>query len=393
MKKFNIVQKGKGMISKQTILIVDDTAENIDILSNIVKNEYRVKVAINGKSALKAVQSSTKPDLILLDVMMPDMDGYEVCKILKDDPSTAKIPIIFITALDDNANEEKGLSLGAVDYISKPINPAITLRRIKTHLALYDQNRELEIKVEEETEKRMQQQKLLVRQSRLAAMGEMMSAITHQWNQPLSAISASNDAIYMQLQMDNTKVDKILQYSGYIKDSVLFMRDTMFDFKNYFSTNKIHDVFIIDHEIDIVLKMLSMQLKNFNIEIKTDYEEHVHGYGVKSEFKHIILNLISNAKDAINGSAKETKEIKISTKQVDDTHSQIIIEDSGGGIPDDIIEKIYDDYFTTKDDKGTGIGLSMTKMIIEDEMKGSITVSNSDLGARFVVTIPSIKLD
>jgi putative two-component system response regulator len=132
---------------KSTILVVDDTPENIDILSGILHDTYKVKVALNGQRALAIAQKKPHPDMILLDVMMPEMDGYEVCSILKKNPATANIPVIFITAMNDEQSEEKGLNLGAVDYIFKPISPSITKSRIKTHLALFDQNRELERQV------------------------------------------------------------------------------------------------------------------------------------------------------------------------------------------------------------------------------------------------------
>ncbi|MBP0047521.1 two-component system response regulator [Marinobacterium sp. AK62] len=134
-----------------TILIVDDTPENIDILNDILRPSYRVTVALNGMKAIAIAASSPPPDLILLDIMMPEMDGYEVIRRLKSNPATARIPVIFVTAKTDVSDEEKGLQLGAVDYISKPISPPIVKARIKTHLALYDQNRALESKVRART--------------------------------------------------------------------------------------------------------------------------------------------------------------------------------------------------------------------------------------------------
>ena len=131
----------------QTILVVDDIADNIDVLSGVLRPEYKVKAALNGERALAIAAGPNKPDMILLDIMMPDMDGYEVCRRLKADPATASIPVIFVTAKDQTEDEKMGLELGAVDYITKPISPAIVRARVKTQLALYDQNRALEEKV------------------------------------------------------------------------------------------------------------------------------------------------------------------------------------------------------------------------------------------------------
>ena len=121
---------------RQTLLIVDDTPDNITLLSSLLKNRYRIKVATYGERALKIAAMEPPPDLILLDIMMPGMDGYEVCQRLKADPLTADIPVIFLTARAQVEDEEKGLKLGAVDYITKPISPPVVLARVETHLTL-----------------------------------------------------------------------------------------------------------------------------------------------------------------------------------------------------------------------------------------------------------------
>jgi len=137
---------------KITILVVDDTPENIEVLDSILNSQYSVKVALSGERALELVEAIPQPDMILLDIMMPGMDGYDVISRLQSNPATVNIPVIFITGKSDAADEEKGLKLGAVDYITKPISPSIVRARVKTHLALYNQNRELEKKVEERTQ-------------------------------------------------------------------------------------------------------------------------------------------------------------------------------------------------------------------------------------------------
>jgi putative two-component system response regulator len=144
---------------KPTILVVDDTPDNLAQISAVLRNDYRVKIAINGKGALATAADTEDPvDMILLDVMLPDMDGYEVCKRLKEQPELAEIPVIFVTARSDVQDEEKGFSLGAVDYITKPISPPIVKARIQTHLRmkcfndfLKDKNAFLEAEVERRT--------------------------------------------------------------------------------------------------------------------------------------------------------------------------------------------------------------------------------------------------
>lgn len=137
--------------TRQTILVVDDTPENIDVLTEVLAPSYQTKVATNGEKALRILAGEHKPDLILLDIMMPGISGYEVCQRLKRNSDTRGIPIIFVTAMGEMEDEKKGLELGAVDYITKPISPAIVLARVRTHLALYDQTRELEQMVAQRT--------------------------------------------------------------------------------------------------------------------------------------------------------------------------------------------------------------------------------------------------
>jgi putative two-component system response regulator len=136
---------------KATILVVDDTSENIDVLKGLLKSDYKVKVALNGAKAINIANKEPQPDLILLDIMMPEMDGYEVCRRLKSDIKTARIPVIFVTAKNEVEDESKGFDLGAVDYITKPVSPPLLMRRVKTHLSLYDETRLLEHAVKERT--------------------------------------------------------------------------------------------------------------------------------------------------------------------------------------------------------------------------------------------------
>jgi putative two-component system response regulator len=155
--------------AKQVILIVDDTPDNITLLSALLKDKYRIKIATNGLKALHIASIEPSPDLILLDVMMPEMDGYETCRRLKDNPQTHQIPVIFLTAKSQVSDEEMGLRLGAVDYISKPVSPPIVLARVATQLnlvrarnLLQDQNKNLEGLVKDRTLKLAKMQDAII---------------------------------------------------------------------------------------------------------------------------------------------------------------------------------------------------------------------------------------
>ncbi len=149
-------------MGKATILVVDDNPENIDVLVGALGEGYQLRVALSGEKALQIAQRQPLPDIMLLDVMMPGMDGYELCRRLKQDPLTQRIPVMFITARNSSEDEVKGLEAGAVDFISKPINPRIVKARVAAQLALYDQQKSLSQLVQQRTsELQLAQQKII----------------------------------------------------------------------------------------------------------------------------------------------------------------------------------------------------------------------------------------
>jgi cyclic di-GMP phosphodiesterase len=173
------------MTSKQTVLVVDDTPENLAVIGGLLQPDYRVRVANSGMRALELVDADPRLDLILLDVMMPDLDGYAVLERLRAEPAWRDIPVIFITALDAQEDEERGLRLGAVDYIAKPIKPAIMQARVRAHLALKqarDWLRDENAHLEAEVARRLSQNQLIQDVSilALARLAEMRDSETGQ---------------------------------------------------------------------------------------------------------------------------------------------------------------------------------------------------------------------
>lgn len=188
----------------ETILIVDDSPENLMLLSKILKPFYKVKVATGGNKALNLIASGDIPDLILLDIMMPDISGYDVCKKLKNDPMTRNIPIIFVTALSDYTNEEEGLHLGAVDYITKPINSSIVLARVNTHITLLRNKHNLEQKLQERTEEIVLTRMEVIRQLGRAAEFKDNETGTH-----ILRMSAYAKLIAQKIGLDNARTELI----------------------------------------------------------------------------------------------------------------------------------------------------------------------------------------
>jgi signal transduction histidine kinase len=367
------------------VLIVDDTPENLDILTELL-NTYRVFVALDGPTALELVRHH-RFELILLDIMMPGMDGFEVCSRLKNEPLTQDIPVIFISAITDTPSLERAFSLGGVDYVIKPFRPTELLARVKTHLQLHTMRTRLEALVEEEITKRQQQERIAQRQSRLAAMGEMLDTVAHQWSQPLSIISLQNDLLSMQ---EAPVPDEELQaYCDAIRAQVKHMQDTLHDFRQFLRLDGNAATLSTRGLVANVEMLMQGILRNSRVELDTgtiaaDAELTVN----PSEFVHVLINLVGNAVDAFKARQNnETQWIRLA--QYHTPESIVLeIEDNAGGIPETLLPYIFEADISGKPDgEGSGIGLYMSRRIVEKH-GGGITAVNTPRGARFTITLP-----
>ncbi|MEO7034216.1 MAG: two-component system response regulator [Polyangiaceae bacterium] len=191
--------------SKPVVLIVDDAPESIDVLRGVLGGEFQVKAAIHGAIALELVRTAP-PDLILLDIMMPEMDGFEVCAKLKANPTDARIPVIFVTTLADAGSEGRGLELGAVDYLTKPYVPSLVLSRVRSHLALYQRHRSLEEEVRARTRELSDTRLEIIR--RLGRAGEYRDNETGMHVLRMSHIA---HALALRQGMSEQRADLVLQ--------------------------------------------------------------------------------------------------------------------------------------------------------------------------------------
>ncbi|WP_304738589.1 sensor histidine kinase [Sulfuricurvum sp.] len=249
-------------------------------------------------------------------------------------------------------------------------------------------NNELEHRVETEITKRREKEQLLVHQSRLAAMGEMIESIAHQWRQPLNIIGLAIADINMKRALGLLEDAEIEKNNAIINNNLAFMSNTIDDFRNFFNMDKECLNFDPIQPINEIFTLLGEQLRYANITYLIHKKCDDEIFGVVNEFKQVILNIVNNAQDAIKSKQDQIGGKIEVTLRCDAHHLYIDISDTGGGVPPSIVERIFDPYFTTKlHKKGTGIGLYMSKVIIEQHFEGSLSVRNTHEGALFTLTM------
>ena len=483
------------MESYQTILVVDDEKTNVEFIVANLEQEYKIKTAPNGKVALKILEKFDI-DLILLDIHMPIMDGYEVAKQLQENPKTQNIPIIFLTADNDTESLIKGFDYGAKDYIIKPFNQKELIVRVRNHIngylnekilkvqkeefeSLFRQSRDgiaimdltskfldfneayldmlgytqeelrkktcIDLSIPEEKEnsikaleialetgylknlektcitkdgkrivvnmsatllpdhkrflavtKDVTSLKMMEEQSRLASMGEMIGNIAHQWRQPLSVISSASTGMLMQKEYGLLTDERFTENCEAINKNAQYLSKTIDDFRNFIKGDRNKVVFDLNNEITSFLHLVEGSIKNHHINIILNLQNDIEILGYENELTQCFINIFNNAKDTLKDKSEDERAIFISTITEDDK-AIITIKDNAGGIPQDIMPKIFEPYFTTKhQSQGTGLGLSMSYKLIVDGMNGTIIASNTEfeyngktyVGAEFTITLP-----
>jgi len=362
------------MKNMQTVLIVDDARENVDVLVELL-NEYDLVTALDGNTAIE-IANEEDIDLILLDIMMPIMDGFEVCSILKNNIRTSHVPIIFLSARDKHEDMQQGFELGAVDYITKPFNPNELLSRVDTHLELRAYEKNLEIRVKQEIKKNKQKQQMIHQQSKQAALGELLMHIAHQWKQPLSSLSSINlnQKIKLEQEVEISDEDLIADVEK-SQNLISFMSGTVETFRNFYQPSYSSEIFSLKDSVEKVLNISEATLKYDDINVIFNSSETKDTFGNANEFTQVVFSIINNARDIF-----KLRNIKQPVLKIQVQDHKLSISDNGGGIDKDIINDIFLPFKSTTN--GNGIGLYIAKEIVEKN-NGKISVSNKDDGAEF----------
>jgi len=388
-------------MSNGKILIVDDNPTNLDVLFEYLDGSgFEIYVAEDGESALEQTKYG-KPDIILLDVMMPGINGLETCRRLKSRPEHAHIPVIFMTALSDPEDKVKGFQAGAVDYVTKPFQHSEVLARVQTHLkisqlqnALQKANDELEQRVEDRTQelrlaiedlKATQDQ--LVEMEKMAALGNLVAGVAHEINTPIgigvsmaSLLADKTETIIETFKTGKVKVAVLKEYLQTAGESSTLILNNLRRSANLVKSLKTVAVdqasmeqrtFVLKDYIEDILLNLSHELKHTNhtINIEGDPDFYLNSY--PGAFAQIISNLIMNSlRHAYKDN--DTGHIQFTFAHIGKTLT-FEYADDGCGIPPENMSRIFEPFFTTaRGYGGSGLGLNIIYKLVTETLHGSI---------------------
>ncbi|MFO7717153.1 MAG: response regulator [Thermodesulfobacteriota bacterium] len=360
------------MSAAERILIVDDNPDNITVLANVL-GEYEKNIALDGKTALAIAQSDTPPDLILLDIMMPGMDGYEVVSALQKDQQTRGIPVIFVTGLDETESEAKGLEMGAVDFITKPVIPAIVQARVRTHLDLARSRRELE-----------KQNQILQENEELRVHVERMTR--HDLKAPLNGI--------MNIPRLIMETEEVSQESFELLEAMVGSADNMLSMIN--SSQTLYQIetqqfTLVPRPIDIpallnkvILSGRSRAGQKHIERVDPENSEACTALGDEFLCYSIFSNVLNNALDASPHQGQITVSYALLPKWVTVSIANV------GSVPESIRENFFGKYVSAGKSNGTGLGTYMAKLFVE-EQGGAIDLQTDEHMTRVVVWLPLAK--
>ena len=383
--------------SKEKILIIDDSKFICKQVKTILEpRNYSVISAYTAKTGLKKLHQETFK-LVILDMELPDLHGIEVLEFIRRDKRFIHLPIIVLSGTSTPEIIRNVLKNGANDFLKKPFVFEEFILKVDLWIDYFKKDQELAEKtkkleymnnnlqtlVQEEVEKNRTKDKLMFAQSRQAQMGEMIAMIAHQWRQPLHAINAAVSVINFKVKSGDFNKEMSQNITSKIEKYIQHLSSTIDDFRNFFKPQKEMHLTNFEVVFSKAHTLIDSNLYHKNIQISLDVISADEFLSYENELIQVVINLIKNAEDILTERKIKNPTIKISIKG-----KTFSLEDNAGGIDKDNIDKIFDPYFSTKSKNGTGLGLYMSKIIIEDHCQGKLSVSNTENGAKFTIILP-----
>lgn len=357
------------MNTSETILLVDDQPENISVLIEVLEPVYNLLAATDGTTALERASGEPRPDLILLDVMMPGMSGHEVCRRLKDDPETRDIPVIFVTSLSDPDDEARGLRAGASDYVVKPVSAPVVLARVRAHLdlkrageLLQRQNRELEERVRARTDDVVRAQR-----ERVESLNHFANAMAHQIRNPVMAIGGIANLMVRKAPADSS----LAVYAEAVREDGLRLESLVREIGEYVSLTA-GGVQVVS--VRTVMDQALVRGREFAeasgraLRVDMDLAPAMVGVDIRLVVA-AVAEIIRNSLEFAGG--VDVDMIIRGCAVPDGDRYEIRVIDDGPGIPVENLPYVTDPFFTTKA-RGVGMGLTKARRVLCDEHGGSL---------------------
>ena len=370
------------------LLYVEDDIISRELTQHILEYFFEtIIVAVNGEDGFQKFKENDF-DIIITDISMPKMDGLEMTSKIKE--INPQIPILVLSAHTEAKHLLQGIKLGVEGYLLKPIEiDQFKIQILKTinNIKIQKENKEykksLETKVQEQLEELKEQDRVLMEQSKMAAMGEILDAVAHQWKQPLNLIS-----LYSQLLFDGDEIahpEHIKKYQEKIGSQIAHLVSTIDEFRKFFKADDKNHKIDLKLLLDKIAVLLKDDLIKNHIQLNISCSDEMSINAIENDIKHLIINLINNAKDEIvNSELENEKRIIDVTCIKDNLNTMLKVKDNGNGIPEDVIDNIFKLNFTTKGEVGgTGVGLYLCKLIT-DKYGAKISAEN-DNGALFSI--------
>ena len=363
------------------VLVVDDTPTTAAAIAEVLKDSYKIKIATSGEKALALATAIEKPDLVLLDVNMPGMDGFEACRRLKSDPSTRGIPVIFLTAMTDTVDEAKGFEVGAVDYIHKPISPPIVLARVKTQIALREALLET------------------VEQEKHASLGRLVAGIAHEINTPVgmaltvsSTLRRRGEEFNNQLDTRGVERSKLNEFVAQIVNGTIQLEKNLERASSLISrfmqvsVDRASDRRRIFNLRELVMALVGRAALKIEVDIPANLDLDSYREALDEVLSHLALNAFRHA--FANGNAGK---VSIKAARTAPDRIEISVIDDGVGMSDSARARVFDPFFTTRRGEGSvGLGLHIVYNLVTRLLDGTIACESlPGAGTQFRISLPA----